>query len=239
MTKVSIVTQVRNESSRIPEWADYHKRIGIDEIFIYDDNSVDSTIPTITSCGLTLLKGSTDGLYIDSSNPNEYSTEVNSSFRDRLKANYTLGCRKSVELGFDWTLVIDVDEFLCLGDYESIHDYLKIIKNKNYNINRLEIPSYDFNTKIIDNNSDKLTEKFLHRWSEDTRRSQGFPNRCKSMIRKLNRNVLCPHLLDVSPCLDVGSDLKLFQYRFPPLSDEGFVEKDEYMLNFWKRQGRS
>jgi len=43
-------------------------------------------------------------------------------------------------------------------------------------------------------------------------------------------------LLDLSPFIDTNPDLKLFQYRFPPLTPDGFEEKDEYMLEFWKRK---
>ena len=241
MSKVCIVTQVRNEAKRLPEWVEYHKKLGVDEIFIFDDRSTDDTPSVIQSCGLTLLEGFKDGYYIDSSNPEEYHTSKNVTLHFRLIKNYTLGCFKSAELGFDWTFVIDVDEFLCLSNHTTIQDYLKDIENKHPGMNRLEIPSYDFNTQIIDNESDKITERFLHRWSDETRQSVGNPpglfgTRHKSAIKHLQAPVSSPHHLDNSPCLNTGPELKLFQYRFPPLTPDGFVEKDEHMLKFWKRK---
>ena len=241
MSKVCMVTQVRNEAKRLPEWVEYHKKLGVDEIFIFDDRSTDNTPSVIQSCGLNLLEGFTDGYYIDSSNPDEYHTSINVTFHFRQIKNYTLGCLKSAELGFDWTFVQDVDEFLCLSNHTTIQDYLKDIENKHPDMNRLHIPSYDFNTQIIDNESDKMTERFLHRWSDETRQSVGNPPglfrmRHKSAIKRLQAPVSCPHYLDYSPCLDTGPELKLFQYRFPPLTPDGFVEKDEHMLKFWKRK---
>jgi len=241
MIKVCIVTQVRNEAKRIAEWVEYHKKLGIDEIFIFDDNSTDDTASVIRSCGLTLLEGSKEGYYIDSSDPEVYHTSNNYSFFLRLLKNYTSGCNKSAELGFDWTFVIDVDEFLCLNNHTTIQDYLKDIENKYPNINRLEILSYDFNTQIIDNESDRITERYLHRWSDKTRKTVGDPSgkftgRCKSAVKRLQEPVGCSHWLDYSPFIVTNPDLKLFQYRFPPLTPDGFVEKDEYMLEFWKRK---
>lgn len=44
---LSIVAIAKNEGSYILEWVSYHKAIGVDHIYIYDNGSTDSTVNVI------------------------------------------------------------------------------------------------------------------------------------------------------------------------------------------------
>ncbi|GMO23401.1 MAG: hypothetical protein Ta2B_02600 [Termitinemataceae bacterium] len=40
--ELSIVAIVKNEASYIKEWIEYHRLVGVDRFYIYDDNSTDN-----------------------------------------------------------------------------------------------------------------------------------------------------------------------------------------------------
>lgn len=226
-----IVTQVRNESKRLIEWLKYHKQIiGIEEFFVFDDNSSDDTFELLNSLSveynIKTFKTEKNGKYVESTNPNVYGT---SELHNRIKSsmnNGLLAIKKNKKNIGKWCFFIEVDEFL-KEDVE-ISTYLKTIPS---DINRLWIPSYDFNDNFdLEKN---ILPQTQYRWSDKTR-DNSFIGRCKSALRvkEYDQIIIDIHNLDNSKCIRTSGfkmnddanmvrqdtyGLKLFHYRKPSL----------------------
>lgn len=197
---LSIVTQLRNESQRIPEWIKYHAKIGIDNFIIFDDYSDDQSIEILNQLSnnynIKTFQTVRSGRYIQSKDPNIYGI---SDLHYRIKISYNDGfnyVKDNFTHENHWCFFIEVDEFL--DPKVKIYDYLKTIPE---NIHRLHIPSYDFEDNI-DLNKNVLPQS-KYRWSDETKNNSIFFARCKSAYKVFDRkpNILCIHHLDYSPCI--------------------------------------
>jgi hypothetical protein len=97
--KVALVCIAKDEDEYIKEWIDYHKKLGFDNIFVFENNwrckVQDEIVTTI-----------------------EFDGEVKqipayNTFIDRFRYDY------------DWVAFIDVDEFVVLKKHENIKEFLK------------------------------------------------------------------------------------------------------------------
>lgn len=113
MSRVCVCTMLRNQARFMKEWIMYHRRIGVDRWFIYDNNSEDDMEPVIDE----LLNS---GYQID---------------------RYAWPWIKSQEAGFahcamrargqcEWLGFIDVDEFVRLPKYKNLSSLLKRYSDK-------------------------------------------------------------------------------------------------------------
>lgn len=97
--KIALVCIARNEDRYIDEWIDYHFKLGVDEIFIYENewksNVKRERVHTIP------FDGKSKQVY---------------AYNDFI-------FRRSE--GFEWVIFIDVDEFLCLNKHNSIQEFLR------------------------------------------------------------------------------------------------------------------
>lgn len=106
--KVSLLSIAKLENDYIREWVEYHLNIGIDEIYIADNNDIyDNSLSEILSDLISIkkvkiydYKGVKNAMY--------------SAYTDMYNSN-----------NFDWICVIDCDEFITFTDeYKNIKDYL-------------------------------------------------------------------------------------------------------------------
>ena len=233
-----IVTQLRNEKNRVIEWLLYHRDIvGVEKFIIYDDNSNDDTYNLLENMkmdfNISLFKSNMSGNYIQTDNPNIYSS---GDLHNRILNSMNSGLsylRDREEYIDKWCFFIEVDEFIKIDS--DLQEYLNSIPD---GINRLWIPSYDFEDGFSINN--KVLSQSMHRWSDDTR-NQHFMGRCKSALRitKDPKFIRCIHNLDWSPCVRTSgtipnsdnlmirqdnSGIKLFHYRKPSLYAEFHFE---------------
>lgn len=97
--KVALVCIAKNEENYIQEWIDYNKKIGFDNIFIYQNDwrcSVDDP---------TVIKLEFDG-------PNKQVQAYNHFIKSNLN-------------NYDWVAFFDVDEFLTLKKHNNIKDFIR------------------------------------------------------------------------------------------------------------------
>jgi hypothetical protein len=111
---LSICAIVRNEGLYILEWLAFHKAIGIDHFYIYDNQSTDNTteiLVPLEAAGLVTLI----------SWPDSTPAVVASGLGPQVPAyNDFLRFRNETE----WVAYIDVDEFIVLKDDDNVKDWL-------------------------------------------------------------------------------------------------------------------
>lgn len=93
---VKLYTTVRNEALRLPWFLSYYRSIGIEEFYIIDNGSTDSTVDYLKSQDDVALFQTQD------------------SFRDNLGGTYWINHLIEQYGAADWALYVDVDEFLQL-----------------------------------------------------------------------------------------------------------------------------
>jgi hypothetical protein len=111
MTRCALVVIAKDEARYLPEWVAYHLAIGIDRIFLYDNDSTDST-PTL----LERLAQSFPIERIDWPGAGRESPQ-RSAYNDSL-------ARLS---DFEWVTFIDVDEFLVPWGFDGVKSFLAAI----------------------------------------------------------------------------------------------------------------
>jgi hypothetical protein len=115
-TKVCICTIGKLENEYIREYVDYYKKLGVDKIYIYDNNEIDGE-----SFETVLL----DYISIN------YVNIIN--YRGYIKSQYKMmnSCYKTNNMKYDWIMFYDMDEFLYLKNYSNIKNFLNEFKFKN------------------------------------------------------------------------------------------------------------
>jgi hypothetical protein len=96
--KVALVCIAKNEDSYIEEWVNYHLKLGVDQIFMYE-NDWDSIFE---SPNLTKIK----------INGVRQQIPMYNEFISKYKTEY------------DWVAFLDVDEFLVLKKHKNIHEFI-------------------------------------------------------------------------------------------------------------------
>ena len=235
---LSIVTQLRNEEKRIKEWIKYHNLIGIENFIIFDDNSEDNSVEILRdlskSYNIKIFNSLRVGKYIETKNPNIYSSV---DLHERIKYSYNQGLnllKNNFPLENHWCFFIEVDEFL---DWKTnISDYLKSISP---HINRLHIPSYDFDDNLdLDKN---ILPQSKYRWSEETKNNSIFFARSKSCYRitPTSNPILCIHHLDYGQCIKTfggeivdinGKKPENLEARCIIQNDENIVKINHYRI---------
>lgn len=132
---VAVCSLVQNEAPYIAEWMAYHRMIGVDHFFIYDNNSTDNleaaVAPFHARGWVTLVKPT-------------YST------MDTKVWDFQKECsmRNELALSSRWLGTFDVDEFLILPGMVSsqLGGLLSILKRyeENLNCTGLVLDRYDF-----------------------------------------------------------------------------------------------
>jgi hypothetical protein len=111
MTRCALVVIAKDEARYLPEWVAYHLAIGIDRIFLYDNDSTDST-PAL----LERLAQSFPIERIAWPGAGRASPQC-SAYNDSL-------ARLS---DFEWVTFIDVDEFLVPWGFDGVKSFLSAI----------------------------------------------------------------------------------------------------------------
>ena len=109
---IAIVAICKNEGPYIKEWIEYHKLVGIDKFYIYDNESNDST-------QLVLKKYINNGIVKYTYFPGK--ARQLDAYNDAIN-KYKNECK--------YMAFIDLDEFICINDKNmSIYDYIDRIIN--------------------------------------------------------------------------------------------------------------
>ena len=237
MNKLVVITLIKNEASYILEFVDYYTKIGVDKIYIYDDESTDNVKNILTPYKNVIYNK------IIRRNKNDQTKFINRwGHYEHFKKNYADEC--------DWVLCVDCDEFLTftsktnlsiknmLESYDklNIHSILINFNNflpiKNENINsssimqftksiKIEKDTYDLNYKslvkvkyidfdLITNNHciPIITDKY-------------YSSNCKE-IKYINKTLLIPH----------KNEFKLFFIK----TNDQFLKLNHYKFRNWKNK---
>ena len=103
---VSVACTVKNEGPYLKEWIEYHKIIGIDRFYIYDNDSTDDTknvLEPYIKDGSVIYKFTRGRVMI----PSYQDAILKAQTRSR------------------WLALIDLDEFLVPNEKDNIKDFLK------------------------------------------------------------------------------------------------------------------
>ncbi|MDM7530317.1 glycosyltransferase family 2 protein [Lacticaseibacillus paracasei] len=116
--QIALVAIVKDEAPYLQEWVDYHLLLGVDHIFIYDNESTDhiySVIrPYILQNKLTYIKFPGKG----------------------VQEKAYMNCVAKIKNQFGWVLCIDIDEFLQPLTDLSLHEWLRNIPDQ---VSQIEI----------------------------------------------------------------------------------------------------
>ena len=154
--KVATCTICRLENIYIKEFVDHYKALGVDHMYIYDNN-----LPNTENISDVLQS------YID----NDFVTVIN--YQDQEK--YPMGdalisaftdCWETNKNEYDWILFLDNDEFLILQNDSNIKEYLGLECFNNIDVIRINWLCYDDNNFIY--YQDKpLRKRFTHPCKDD------------------------------------------------------------------------
>ncbi|XP_028056698.1 glycosyltransferase family 92 protein RCOM_0530710-like isoform X2 [Camellia sinensis] len=122
--QMCVCTMLRNQAKFLQEWVTYHARIGVQNWFIYDNNSDDDIINLIES------------LNNDNFNITRHLWPWVKT-QEAGFAHCALRARESCE----WVGFVDVDEFLHLPSNLSLHD---ILRNQSSEVAELRVSCHSF-----------------------------------------------------------------------------------------------
>jgi len=182
--KVCICTIGRNENLYVREFANYYERLGIDKIFIYDNNKKNGENFDL------ILKDYIDKGFVQIIDfRGKYSPQLE-SMED---------CKKSNFKNFDWLLFFDLDEYLFLRNYSNIKDFLN---QKHFGkCQRIHLNWYihtDNNLLYYDNRT--LKERFPKKKIYGKDKNLKLSNYVKSILKgNIDDKITNPH--DLNPAL--------------------------------------
>ena len=142
--KIAICAIAKNENLYIRDWIEYHKNLGIDKIYLYDNNDLNGERFE------SVIKD-----YIDS----KYVTVFNRRGIEKGlvydKNNINLQCQCYIETynnlktygDFQWIFFIDIDEYINIKK-GTLKEYLNSEKYKNYDTIVFPWVIYDDNNKL-------------------------------------------------------------------------------------------
>ena len=202
--KVALCTMGKKENLYVSEFVGYHLKLGIDHIFIYDDNDpkeerISDAIPSEYKNKTTVFEN------IKKMNLNNQPDSFTHCYQNNINK-------------FDWFIIIDMDEFVYIVN-GTLKDYLVDNKFNKCDFIRLHWVSTNDNGLVhYDNRS--LFERFKPPYFKDN----AVKNIIKGNIPKLKYWVHCPK---VSPernisCINTGDlfDGNFYSELYPKINVE-------------------
>lgn len=137
--KIALVCIAKDEDNYIDEWIEYHKKLGFDDIFIYQNN-----------------------WRYSKKKPNVIKIEFDGEEKQDLAYNEFISNYKGI---YDWAAFLDVDEFLVLHKHKNIQEFIQDYKEyKAVAINWLIFG--DNSNKSVIANEYSLLKRFTKRAKE-------------------------------------------------------------------------
>ena len=124
-----IITVIKNEHAYLKEWIDYHLRLGVGHIFIFEDidsethkDITDGYGDNVTLCGISSVLNDTE---------RETAAMLKRTKKWNVQHLYLKNALRYVKDTFsdkyDWCFVVDVDEFITLAnENDSLNDILSL-----------------------------------------------------------------------------------------------------------------
>ena len=107
--KVCVCTCGKEENKYVREFVEFYKKLGIDKIFIYDNNNIDGeNFETVLSD--YIQKG--------------FVKIINYRGKLRIQMQAFTHCYEANKILYDWFIFYDLDEYIHLKNYKNIKKYL-------------------------------------------------------------------------------------------------------------------
>lgn len=106
---LGVVAIMKNEGSYLREWIEFHKMVGVDKFFLYDNGSTDNTKKVLKPY---IKSGLVEYIWF----PGE-----------KMQLPAYNDCLLKHKLDTRWLAVFDLDEYIVPKKYKSIKDYLKTV----------------------------------------------------------------------------------------------------------------
>ena len=178
--KVAIATMVKMENHYIKEWVEYYKRLGFKKIFIYDNNDINGEkLENVINKYITHH-------FVEIINYRGKSYHGIS-----LQRLAFLDCYNNKVNDFDYIALFDADEFLYLGKFRKIYDYISQPKFSYFDCIKFPWLVFDDNDLIyVKKNDYSLIKRFT--------RGNYYSTTCKSIFKtgftQINStNLISPH----------------------------------------------
>lgn len=122
--KVAICAIAKNEASYIEEWIFYHKLIGFDDVFVYDNISDDGTSELLAA------------MHYSSDITRVHWPRVHDVPPQRHAYNHFLECHARA---YDYILICDIDEFLYV-EFSNVKEFIAQAEKRVTNLGAIAIP---------------------------------------------------------------------------------------------------
>ncbi|MBW9464179.1 glycosyltransferase family 2 protein [Kluyvera sp. EC_51] len=191
--KTAVCAICRNEFPYIFEWIAYQKKLGFDEVFIYDNNSDDGTSELLIKL--------------------DYAGIINRVFWPRLD---TIAPQRSAYADFlekyaarfDWAFICDLDEFL-YTDFGNVKDFIRSALNKEPAAAAIAVPWLMFGSSGNEEFVDELvTYRFTY--SDDN-----VTSRVKSLFKPSAVYQIRTHIVDLHTGIYLDNDFNEAKWNGP------------------------
>jgi len=149
--QVCICSIGKKENLYIREYIEYYKNLGVDKIYIYDNNEING------EAFETVIYDYIKINYVNIINYRGYHRPQRKMMNNCYKMNY---------LKYDWLIFIDLDEFLYLKNYSNIKNFLNEPKFNNCKKIYLNYVFYTDNNNVYYENKtlmERFKETFLYK----------------------------------------------------------------------------
>jgi hypothetical protein len=106
------VSCIKNEAPYLKEWIEYHRMLGVEKFYFYDNESTDNTLEILNpyiSSGIAVFCG---------------SFKIENTFIKTQKQIYTKAV-KSLKNKTKWALILDIDEFVVPNKCDTLIEFLR------------------------------------------------------------------------------------------------------------------
>ena len=202
---VALCTIAKSENLYIKEFTEHYKKLGVKNIFLYDNN--DENDEKYTKILLGYIKSG----FIEITNIRGKKLFQKIAFHNCLKKNKNK---------YDWLLFFDVDEFLYINNNQTLYNFLSEPRYKNCQTIKINWKCYGDNENLYyENNSvqkrftKQSTSKYCNRW-------------IKSIVNVKNNDNIgwgyrSPHVpyINVRNSCDTLGDLTYYEKKkiYPPI----------------------
>jgi len=148
---VALVLMIKNENNYIKEYIEYYKSLGIDTIYLCDNNDIDGETPE------DVIKEYIDSGFVQYKNIrgiNEYQLQCYNTMYNELSSK------------FDWIAFLDADEFLVLKKHSNIKSWLSQTKFQHTDQILIEMVNYGDNDLLKVENNFSVLQRFTKSCNE-------------------------------------------------------------------------
>ena len=215
---VCLCVIAKNENRYIREFVEFYKGIGVDKIFVYDNNDVNGEKFE------EVISDYINGGFVEIFNYRGFTTPQLRSYKECYEKYYKI---------YDWFIYYDADEYIYLKDFNDIKSFLGDSRFNHCQRVQLNWVMYtDNNLLFYDNRT--LQERFTEKEPEARNKKTGGIQEIKSIIRGHNSltNIHCLHKIDrkLRSCDGFGNRKKAIGIT-TPISDYEYY----YIKHFYSK----